>query len=263
MAAVPLADRLEFLWARAWNVSIRRGQGDFVLSTSTDIVLSDAMVEFLASRQLDAGLIYRTDRYDVAREVFEIDSLDERLAFAERNIVEVHGQDGSMDFPVYGRQIHSNAAGDFLLMTPESWRTVRGIPEEVEYHSAKFDSIVCYAAHAAGIKQEVLNDPLRIYHASHGLSEWKASDHRLVEAAKRLRFARGRMPWLSALVRRVIPPRSRIQAGGVPQISRPEYRRLVMDILEGRRPYAYNDENWGMGDRELPETMTVAAGPTP
>jgi hypothetical protein len=39
----------------ARNVGIRRARGEFILATNTDIVFSDELVRFLASRQLEAA----------------------------------------------------------------------------------------------------------------------------------------------------------------------------------------------------------------
>src|SRR5262245_51828451 len=45
----------------AKNVGIRRARGRFVLATNIDVVLSTDLVEFLASRKLEHGVLYRVD----------------------------------------------------------------------------------------------------------------------------------------------------------------------------------------------------------
>src|SRR5207245_3627775 len=66
--------------------------------------------------------------------------------------------------PIY---LHTNACGDFTLMAREHWMDLRGYPE-FDTYSFNIDSVLCYAAHHAGVLEEVLEDPLRVYHIEHG-----------------------------------------------------------------------------------------------
>lgn len=38
---------------------------------------------------------------------------------------------------------------------------------------------------------------------------------------------------------------------GVPTLDYIEYRKMCRDIVAGRRPYIFNDENWGPGQESL------------
>jgi hypothetical protein len=58
--------------------------------------------------------------------------------------------------------LHTNAASDFLLMSRADWLDLRGFPE-IDLTEELADALLCYAAHHAGIREEVLTDPLRIY----------------------------------------------------------------------------------------------------
>ena len=59
-AAIPLHQMI------AKNAGIRRARGEFVLATNLDIVFSPELMQFLAQRGLERGVLYRMDRYDVA-----------------------------------------------------------------------------------------------------------------------------------------------------------------------------------------------------
>lgn len=72
-------------------------------------------------------------------------------------------RDGRTDLPL----MHTNAAGDFLLIAKQQWRTLRGFPE-LTTHSHT-DSYMVLIATLANIKQVVL--PYRIYHQEHDRSE--------------------------------------------------------------------------------------------
>jgi hypothetical protein len=59
-AAIPLHQMI------AKNAGIRRSRGRFVLATNLDVVFSPELMQFLAQRRLERGVLYRMDRYDVA-----------------------------------------------------------------------------------------------------------------------------------------------------------------------------------------------------
>lgn len=69
-------------------------------------------------------------------------------------------------------QLHTNGCGDFTLMALENWLDLRGYPE-FDTFSMHLDSIFCFSAHYSGVVEEVLEEPLRIYHIEHGTgSAW-------------------------------------------------------------------------------------------
>jgi hypothetical protein len=70
-----------------------------------------------------------------------------------------------MGKPVY---LHTNACGDFTMMAREHWFDVRGYTELNQFYSMHLDSMLCYAAHHAGAPEELLPEPMRIYHIEHG-----------------------------------------------------------------------------------------------
>src|SRR5271165_4501080 len=63
--------------------------------------------------------------------------------------------------------LHTNAASDFLLMSRERWLDLRGFPE-IGMTPERIDSLLCYAAHHCGAREEVLAGPMRAYHVGHG-----------------------------------------------------------------------------------------------
>jgi len=62
--------------------------------------------------------------------------------------------------------LHTNACGDFTLAAREHWFDLRGYPE-FDLYSMNIDSIFCYCAHYAGVSEQMLEDPMRIYHIEH------------------------------------------------------------------------------------------------
>lgn len=123
--------------------------------------------------------------------------------------------------------LHTNACGDFTLMARERWMDLRGYPE-FDTYSFNIDSVLCYAAHHGGAREEVLNDPMRIYHIEHGTgSGWTPEGQ--AKLFDRLR-TKG-ISWLG-------------------------YRELVGWAEQMRRfdcPMIFNRENWGLADLEPAE----------
>ncbi len=128
--------------------------------------------------------------------------------------------------------LHTNACGDFTLMARSHWIDLRGYPE-FDMYSFNIDSVLCYAAHHAGVREEVLKDPLRIYHIEHGTgSGWTP------EGQARL-F-------------------DRLRANGIPWL---EYQDLVNWAEQMRRfdsPMIFNRENWGLAELEPTEIVPHA-----
>jgi hypothetical protein len=155
--------------------------------------------------------------YDQARQRLRTnsESLDE---FGE-------AQQTNHSAPVF---LHTNGCGDFTLMAREHWFDLRGYPE-FDLFSMNLDSILCYAAHHAGFREEILPDPMRIYHIEHQTgSGWTP------EGQSQL-FAR-------------------LAAKGLPFIDYAEVVAWASQMRRLNRPMIFNGENWGLADCELRET---------
>ena len=62
--------------------------------------------------------------------------------------------------------LHTNACGDFTLLSREDWSALRAYAE-FPIWPMHIDALFCYAAHHAGIGEVVLREPMRIYHTEH------------------------------------------------------------------------------------------------
>ena len=124
--------------------------------------------------------------------------------------------------------LHLSACGDFTLMAREHWDELRGYAE-LDLFSMHLDSLLCFAAHHAGVRERVLAEPMRIYHIEHGIgSGWTPEGKgQLYE-----RLAQKRIQSVS-------------------------YEELVWSIAQMRRLGAtviFNLENWGLAGTALSET---------
>jgi len=124
--------------------------------------------------------------------------------------------------------LHTNACGDFTLTARERWLDLRAYPE-FDMYSMNIDSVFCYAAHHGGATEEVLREPMRIYHIEHETgSGWTPEG----EARLFARLAAKGLSWVS-------------------------YRDFVTWAAQMRQlncPMIFNHDNWGLGEFELKES---------
>jgi hypothetical protein len=135
----------------------------------------------------------------------------------------------SLPGPVF---LHTNGCGDFTLLAREKWFDLRAYPE-FDLFSMNLDSVFCFAAHHGGAPEEVLSDPMRIYHIEHGTgSGWTPEGQ-----AKLFQ---------------------RIEALGLSYLDNDTVLELAKQMRRLQSPMIFNGENWGFAADELRETVPVA-----
>lgn len=123
--------------------------------------------------------------------------------------------------------LHTNACGDFKLISKEGWDEIRGYPEFAAY-SFNVDSMGLVAAHYAGFVEVTLLPPCVCFHIEHSLgSGWTP------EGAAKL-FAR-------------------LRRSGVLSPEWPVLMPLVEKMRREQRALEFNHGGWGLADFDLPE----------
>jgi hypothetical protein len=131
-----------------------------------------------------------------------------------------------MGKPVY---LHTSACGDFTLMAREHWFDVRGYAELNQFYSMHLDSMLCYAAHHAGAREQLLREPMRIYHIEHGAgSGWTP------EGEGKL-FAR-------------------MSQDSIHVVSYQDMVALIGQMRSLHAPVIFNTNDWGLAALTFPET---------
>ena len=92
------ADVLPLFQMIAKNAGIRRARGTFVLATNIDIIFSTELIDFMASRGLRPGCLYRVDRRDIQPDVPVFAPLEEQMAYCASHQLRTHTRWGS--YPV-------------------------------------------------------------------------------------------------------------------------------------------------------------------
>jgi hypothetical protein len=128
--------------------------------------------------------------------------------------------------------LHIHACGDFTLMAREHWFDVRGYAE-LDQFSMHLDSMLCYAAHHAGAREQLLPEPMRIYHIEHGAgSGWTP------EGEDKL-FAR-------------------ISQQGIQTVSYRDLMALIAQMRSLHAPVIFNMDDWGLATLPFPETTPAS-----
>jgi hypothetical protein len=126
-------------------------------------------------------------------------------------------------------KVHTNACGDFTLMSKARWFELGGYPE-LPLWSMHVDSLLCYMAVASGLREHVLRPPAKIFHMEHHNS------------------------WV------VMTPDQRLKTFTVkPWIDIGLLSELWRNMYSSSRPIQFNPENWGLADWPLKE-VTIQSG---
>lgn len=251
----------------AINCGIRRARGEFILPRPIDLLYPDELMSYIASKTLKMNELYRVDRYDVNRDILKTgyNTLEKQLEYCKQNIIHIYHRN------LYDQEglprLHTAACGDFQLMSKHYWNLLRGY-REAGITSACADPFLAYASYAAGVKEVVLNDPIRVYHIDHDdkyddrLKMHRPALHKFLSSPFRLirpfipKFISKKIVFL---YQKLISRRSRSEEYGVPTLDYLERLDLARDIVAGKCSYILNDENWGLGQEILPEFIIRTA----
>jgi len=287
-ATVDYSDKIPLFQMLGKNVGIRRAKGEFVLATNVDILFSDQLVHYL-KHNLQKGFLYRVDRLDIPATVPEKSSFDELLQFCKKTFFRINGKHGTRQVmrrsfwewlkktvQIYcqrarqlfhykckvasfklksfrkiaavvwtlmecvGRciwkrlcalcfsnrySLHTNACGDFTLLTAEKWGSLRGYPEWALF-SWHIDSILLHQAKQHGIREVDLRRKYAVYHIDHEHGYSADQPNTLFD---------------------------RLDVRGIPYLTDADLRSVVAKLKKSTEKVVYNEENWGLADRELEE----------
>ena len=250
----------------AINVGIRRARGTFVLPRAADVFYSEPVVEFFARGELEVDKIYRCDRCDVSAQLVDhpIDNLDMFLKACSEN-VEVRHERLEVPDELGIKDLHTNASGDFLLMSREQWYHVRGIVESRDTADLDDDSLTLHLAHACGVSEVHLPSNCCVYKLSHSAravdrvtTAWPAFG---IWWEKLLAHGCADTKILNRSRIILNYPKRRVQ--GFTNILFDSYERNFLReaqrLAAGKAPRRINGEDWGLGRENLPEELVTRA----
>lgn len=245
--------------AVAVNTGFRRARGKFVLLGLIDLLYPDELMSFIASKSLKTSEVYRADRCNVDRNVVRFNTLREQLNFCRQNVIKVYTK---ISWVSAGLPDLHVAGGDFQLMSRENFHLLHGY-REAEIASGSCDTILTYASYAAGVREVVLKEPLRVYHIDHDekfVDRIKASDVPFVKWVSLPFIPRPISFRLISLYRKYVGETTKDYVfGGVPSTYGEKCLKLCRDIVNGKHSYKLNENTWGLAGENLQETIISSA----
>jgi hypothetical protein len=241
----------------AFNCATRRARGEFVLPRAADVLYADELIAFMAAKKLKPDERYRVDRCDVNKNVVNCLTLQERLEYCRNNIIRVN----SRQPPPKGLPpLHTNASGDFQLMSRQYWCTLHGY-READIPAAYVDSLLSYASYAAGVREVALENPLRIYHIDHDnkfnnrMEQEKLPLQNLLEIPFMPTWFNRKLAGLYRIILTTFGYKLKSSVSGVATLDYSEMVKICRKMLAGKRSYVVNDESWGLRDDKLDECI--------
>jgi len=197
------SNRLPLFQMIGKNVGIRRAKSQFILSSNIDIVLSHKLFLEITKKRLKKNFLYRSTRFDVKNEILNYDfnealaykfvtrinlpkatlqvgsggdifknyigartSINKEITKANLHKVRIFikrmvNKSAKNTFP-----LHTNACGDFQLMSREAWFQLGGY-SEMEIYSFHIDSLLMYSALRNNIYSVDFSPPSYHFHVDH------------------------------------------------------------------------------------------------
>lgn len=247
--------KVPFFELSAKNVGIRRAKGKYILATNSDIIFSDHLIRYLAKQILSPDAFYRVDRYDIKVNLeSNVNDMEKLLALCKNNVFRVNTMHGGMLVSRWER-IKNNLFGKIRRFTFKKAKN-------------KIEKIFLKRKRSEAIEAKNNEDRFK------GIYLHDAGDFMMMSAERWNAFRgypatgidRGSdcyttiMAHIAGLLQVVIPyPIYHIEHDRAEQLLRPttvlenipEFNRMI----ETDKPVIMNDENWGLGNIKLKETV--------
>lgn len=231
---LPNSEKMPMFEYIAKNAGIRRAKGEYVLATNADDIFSRELIQFLALKELSPECFYRTDTYNVKESIPLDSSIEEQLNFCAKYWIKVKTVRGLrkrynplLDYQ-YLRSLIKWLGGK-LISHPRAGIHTNAAGDFFLMHRKHWhnllgypelptrsfiDGYMCFMAASSGLSQIILNGKKRIYHQEH------------------IRPGRGTLPKTDFRL----------------------YLKHAKQMMQSRQPLITNDEKWGLGEENLPET---------
>ena len=242
------------------NVALRRAGGRFILATCIDNLFSDGLFSFLASEKLEEEKMYLIGRTDVKRKAAQLRLLDQQLAYCQKNVnvIQKHSYHLAEPHPKLNElpDLWAGGPGDFTLMAKKWWHQIHGCPE-TDILGPATDGVSCYMACLAGVSPEILSELMCVYHIDHDARHYSREANWLTRTGLRDLLPKGLLTQLKRLIRQFVPATTETAQFAATSTMAME---LAADMVHGKRPFIYNDSNWGLGEEKLEEYLVTQSG---
>lgn len=261
---LPHSDRMPMFEYIAKNVGIRRARGEFVLTTNPDLLYSEALIKFLATRRLSKHCFYRIDRYDVALEVPLDMPTKKQLRFCAKHAFRVATVNGTV--PIQKFCLHNilsklrrilEYAKDPVQFSAKCLDFCRKVWKSRTHQAqaSNFPSKLRLHTNASG---DFFLMARQHWHKIRGYPEFKT--HSFIDGyACFLASSLGlEQIVLKDPLRIYHQEHDRTEHSSRPLTDYQQYLENGKKMLDTRQPIIFNDEGWGLGYEQLREDQIVS-----
>jgi len=287
------SDKLALFQMIAKNVGIRRAQGRFILATNVDLLFSDELIRFLASRSLDPQFMYRIDRYDVPSNVPTDVTVEEQLNYCKDNFIRVHMRNGSFRKDelrwISFRKISTplTQLHRYLLFSMSSWQQVESAVRRMGVRTFRVALKMAYEIVARELKflADWVFPPYPLlhtngcgdftlmarehWHALRGYPELEMFSFNLDSVLLHMAYRKGLQETVLQDPMRIYhidhasgwtpegdsKMKERLRVMGIPMLDFPQFESWAIRMQKEKRPMIPNSEGWGLASDHLPETV--------
>ena len=284
------SDKLPMYEMIAKNVGIRRARGSFILATNADLLFSNELIEFLASRRLMSQFIYRIDRYDVRANVRVRATVDAQIEYCKRHVTCVYAG--------YGIFVRNGLDSKALRRLDSKSRFCVPIPPRLYFalynQRQRFmertmnDSAYSKSWHTRCAKElkKHFRRPFPLLHVAApgdftllGKQQWFALrgypelemhawhlDSMFCHIAHHAGIGEFVLQDPMRIYHQEHPPghisdwqrKRNNDALGIPMLTADQFERFVFRLHMNQTPLIFNGESWGLGNDRLPEVKIVS-----
>jgi hypothetical protein len=212
------------------NVGVRRASSEYILVTNPDVIFNEYLIKFLASGNLSPKCFYRIDRYDVKGPV-PFDNVQSMMTYCRNNVVRVNSRLGS--YP-QGTRVSFRRQTLFFLSY------IRHFPQGPAHTNASGDFLIMH--HDAWFK-------LRGYPELETQGKSHHIDSLMVHQARLAGYRQIVITQPACLYHQ-----DHERGEGSKPMSE-AVATLFKQLRKARKPIMVNDEKWGLGGKDLPESL--------
>jgi hypothetical protein len=284
------SDKLPMYEMIAKNVGIRRARGFFILATNGDLLFSNELIEFLASRRLMSQFIYRIDRDDVRGNVPVRATVDAQIEYCKRHVTYVYARYGTfvvkngLDSKALRR---SDSKSRFCVpIPPRLYFALHHQRQRFRERTINDGDGKSWNARCAKELKKHFRRPFPLLHpgapgdftllgkqqwfALRGYPELEVHSYHLDSIFCHIAHHAGIGEFVLQDPMRIYhqehPPghisdwqrKKNNDALGIPMMMGDQYERLVFRLHMNQTPLILNGESWGLGNDRLPEVKIVS-----
>ncbi len=267
------SDKLPLFQMIAKNVGVRRSRGAFVLATNIDLLFSDELSDFLASRRLNEQRIYRLNRYDVLADIPESLNIEDQLEFCRRNIFRICTRSATIDlrtgrkYLMYDRIRYTPRPIDAVLrrVLPDrlqDWwmyqehrrvRTARPrlhtntcgdftlLARDQWFRLRGYPELEIFSMHL---------DSLFCY-----MAHYSRVREKILRDPMRIYHIDHQTGWTPEMANDKTTWIGRLDPDVVPQLTMDQFDSWVGEMRRKSEPLTFNSELWGLAEEDLEETI--------